>query len=73
MDVATTLPALQFYTANYLGEGPRGKEGAIYGPRHAFCLETQMFPDSVNHPEFPSVILRPGCFYDHTSVFTFRL
>jgi len=72
MDVATTLPGLHLYTANFLGEGLKGKEGAVYGPRHAFCLETQFFPDAVNQPTFPSVILQPDCAYDHTTVFSFR-
>lgn len=71
MDVATTLPGMHFYTANFLDEGLCGKEGVLYGPRHAFCLETQFFPDAVNQPAFPSVILEPGCVYDHRTVFSF--
>lgn len=71
MDVETTLPGLHLYTANFLGEALKGKEEAVYGPRHAFCLETQFFPDAVNHPAFPSVILRPDRVYDHTTVFSF--
>ena len=71
MDVETTLPGMHFYTANFLAEGLNGKDGAIYGPRHAFCLETQFFPDAVNQPAFPSVILRPDTLYDHTTVFSF--
>ncbi|MDM8239338.1 aldose epimerase family protein [Pseudoflavonifractor phocaeensis] len=72
MDVETTLPGLHFYAANFLGKGLRGKNGAVYGPRHAFCLETQFFLDAVNQPSFPSVILRPDCVYDHTTVFSFH-
>ena len=72
MDVETTLPALQLYTANYLDEDLKGKGEAVYGPRHAFCLETQFFPDAVNQPAFPSVILQPGCSYDHKTVFSFN-
>ena len=72
MDVETALPGMHFYTANFLNEGLKGKNGAVYGPRHAFCLETQFFPDAVNQPAFPSVILRPDCMYDHTTVFSFR-
>jgi len=71
MKVETTLPGLHFYTANFLEEGLPGKDSAAYGPRHAFCLETQYFPDSVNQPSFPSVILHPGQPYNHKSVFTF--
>lgn len=58
MDVDTTLPGIQLYTANYVEEGRPGKNGAHYGPRHAFCLETQFFPDSPNHPAFPSCVLK---------------
>ena len=71
MRVDTTLPGLQLYTANYIEEGRPGKGGAHYGPRHAFCLETQFYPDSPNQPEFPSAILRAGAVYDHTTCFSF--
>lgn len=71
MDVETTLPGLHLYTANFLDKGLTGKNGAIYGPRHAFCLETQFFPDAVNQSAFPSVLLQPGQIYDHKSVFSF--
>lgn len=71
LQVDTTLPGLQFYTANFLEAGRRGKEGAVYAPRHAFCLETQFFPDSPNQPAFPSAILRAGEDYDHTTRFRF--
>lgn len=71
MEVETTLPGVQLYTANFLEEGRPGKGGAVYGPRHAFCLETQFFPDSPNHPAFPSTVLRAGTRYDHTTRFVF--
>ena len=71
MDVETTLPGMHFYTANFLDKGLKGKCNAVYGPRHAFCMETQFFPDAVNHPNFPSVTLQPGQTYDHTTVFSF--
>lgn len=73
MRVDSTLPGLHLYTANFLDEGLPGKASAAYGPRHAFCLETQFFPDAVNQPAFPSVILRPNQDYDHTTVFSFDL
>lgn len=73
METETTLPGVQFYTANYLEDGRRGKGGAVYGPRHAFCLETQFFPDSPNHPAFPSCILRAGERYDHTTCYRFSI
>ena len=71
MEVETTLPGVQLYTANFLEEGRPGKGGALYGPRHAFCLETQFFPDSPNQPAFPSTLLRAGERHDHTTRFVF--
>lgn len=73
MDVDTTLPGVQLYTANFLEEGRAGKNGAVYGPRHAFCLETQFFPDSPNQSAFPSTLLRAGERYDHMTRFSFSL
>ena len=61
---------MQFYTGNFLA-GVEGKGGAVYGPHAALCLETQGFPDAVNHPNFPSVIVRPGQVYRHLMVFKF--
>lgn len=71
MEVSTTLPGVQFYTANFLEEGRPGKEGALYGPRQGFCLETQFFPDSPNQPAFPSAILKAGEKYGHMTRFSF--
>ena len=59
MDMYTTLPGSQLYTANSLSERP-GKHGAPMGPHGALCLETQVFPDGMNHYAFPSPLLRPG-------------
>ena len=73
MEVETTSPGVQLYTANYVEEGRRGKGGAVYGFRHAFCLETQHFPDSPNQPAFPSCILRAGERYEQTTRFVFSL
>lgn len=64
----TTEPGVQFYTGNFL-DGATGKGGRKYNRRSGFCLETQHYPDSVNHPNFPSVILRPGETYTHTCVY----
>lgn len=71
MELDTTFPGIQFYTANFLEAGRPGKNGSIYGPRHGFCLETQFFPDSPNHTNFPSVCLKAGELFNHTSVFSF--
>lgn len=59
VDVYTDLPGVQFYTANWLG-GEKGKGGASYGERDAFCFETQMYPDAVNKPQFISPVIRAG-------------
>ncbi|MEY8402813.1 aldose epimerase family protein [Oscillospiraceae bacterium 44-34] len=73
MKVETTCPGMQFYTANFVEEGRRGKNGALYGPHHGFCLETQSFPDSPNQPAFPSAVLRTGERYSQTTTFRFSM
>ena len=60
MEVSTTEPGVQLYTANHLDGKTTGVGGVKYGPHQAFCLETQHFPDSINKPAFPTVVLRPG-------------
>lgn len=73
MDVYTTEPGLQVYTANSLtGAGTDiGKGGKSYGSRSAICLETQHFPDSPHHPAFPSTVLNPGEEYQSTTLYKF--
>jgi aldose 1-epimerase len=71
MEVRTTEPGIQFYTGNFLDGTNKGKGGAVYKKHAAFCLETQHFPDSVNQPKFPSVILKPGEKYSSTTVYAF--
>lgn len=68
--VRTTMPGVQFYTANYLSHR-NGKGGAIYEPRYGFCLETQYFPNSPNEPAFPSATLRASQKYAHTTEYAF--
>lgn len=66
METWTTCPALQVYTGNYV-ENNVGKSGTMYCPQNAVCIETQNCPDAINHPHFPSPILRPGeCFEQQT-------
>lgn len=72
LEVLTTEPGMQFYTGNFLDGTIHGKGGKVYGPRAAFCLETQHFPDSPNHPSFPSVALKPGGQYRSTTVYRVR-
>lgn len=70
MEVWTTEPGVQLYTANGL-RNVQGKQGRVYNRHHGFCLETQHFPDSPNQPHFPSTVLRPGQQYRTTTVFKF--
>jgi len=70
LEVLTTEPAMQFYTGNFLN-GVKGKHGADYQPRSGFCMEPQHFPDSPNHPNFPSVVLKPGDLYKNTIIYQF--
>jgi aldose 1-epimerase len=71
MEVLTTEPGLQFYSGNFLDGKLKGKRGVVYNKHAGFCMEAQHFPDSVNHPEFPSVILRPGETYTQTTIYRF--
>jgi len=72
MEVWTTQPGVQLYTANGLGSRFRGG-GEPYGPHHGVCLETQHFPDSPNKPQFPSTVLRPGERYHEVTVHRFSI
>jgi aldose 1-epimerase len=70
MEVYTTEPGIQLYTANYM-DGSLKSRGAVFKSRHAFCLEAQHFPDSINQPAFPSTLLKPGETYRQTTVHKF--
>jgi aldose 1-epimerase len=70
LEVFTTQPGIQFYSGNFLNGSVRGI-GGVYNFRSALCLETQHFPDSPNHPNFPSVVLRPGQEFHQTTIFRF--
>lgn len=71
MQVYTTMPGVQFYSGNSLNETRNGKNGAVYGKRCGFCLETQFWPDAVNHPEFPQPVLVPGQVFKHETTYRF--
>ncbi|HEX5972043.1 MAG TPA: aldose epimerase family protein [Gemmatimonadaceae bacterium] len=71
LELRTTEPGLQLYSGNFLDGSIIGKGGRRYAHRSGFCLETQHFPDSPNHPEFPSAVLRPDGQYESESVFVF--
>jgi aldose 1-epimerase len=68
LSVFTTEPGIQFYGGNFL-DGVKGKGGKAYNYRSGFCLETQHYPNSVNEPKFPTVVLQPGDKYTHTCVY----
>lgn len=70
MEVYTTEPGLQFYTANH-SDGHKGQNGSTFPNRSAVCFEAQHFPDSPNHPYFPSVVLRQGEQYKQKTIYKF--
>lgn len=71
MEVWTTEPGVQFYTSNFLNGSIHGKGGIAYEKHAALCLETQHFPDSPNHPKFPTTTLKPGGKYHTVTVYKF--
>lgn len=71
MEILTTEPGLQFYSGNFLDGKIIGKSGRPYVHRSSVVLETQHYPDSINHPDFPSTILRPGETFRSSTVFQF--
>lgn len=72
MECLTTEPGLQFYTGHGLS-GEAGKGGAIYGSRAGLCLESQPWPDAVNHENFPSCVLRDGAVFSSETVYRFSI
>jgi aldose 1-epimerase len=71
LEVFTTEPGVQFYSGNFLDGTIVGKQGHAYKQRYGFCLETQHYPDSPNHPDFPSTILKPGATFHSETIFKF--
>lgn len=69
--ILTTQPGIQFYSGNFLDGSIRGKRGKVYEKHFGLCLETQHFPDSPNHPDFPNTILKPGELYRELTVYRF--
>ena len=72
METLTTMPGIQLYTGNFLDGCPAGKGGVPYANRWGFCLETQFYPDSPNHENFPSAILPAGQVYKSKTVYRFE-
>ncbi len=73
MLIFTDLPGIQLYTGNSFDKDAVDKGGKKYLPHHALCLETQYFPDSVHHPEFPFANLKPGDTYKSTTIYKFAI
>ena len=73
MEVYTTEPAVQFYTGNFLNGSLTGRSGKVYEHRYGLCLETQHYPDSPNHPNFPNTILYPGDTLKSTTIYKFSV
>ena len=73
LEVLTTEPGVQFYTGNFLDGTSTGKSGKVYQRRYGFCLETQHFPDSPNHPDFPTTVVKAGAEYKSATVFRFSV
>jgi aldose 1-epimerase len=71
LEVLTTEPGIQFYSGNFLDGTAKGKGAQMYAHRTGLCLETQHFPDSPNHPKFPSTVLKPGETYRTSTVLRF--
>ena len=71
MEVYTTEPGVQLYTSNHMDGSIKGKDGVVYKQYGAFCLETQHYPDSPNHPDFPTTTLKPGQTFTSTTIYKF--
>ena len=71
MTVSTDLPGLQVYSGNYIPDNLKGKMGRVYGRRCAVCFETQFYPDSPNHPDWPSPVLKAGEEVEYTTRYDF--
>jgi aldose 1-epimerase len=73
MEVLSTEPGVQFYTGNFLDGSITGKGGQVYQRRSGLCFEPQHYPDSPNHPQFPSAELKPGQTYQNTIIYRFSV
>ena len=73
LEISTTEPGVQFYSGNFLDGTITGKQGKVYKQRYGLCLETQHFPDSPNHPDFPSTVLKAGDTYRTTTIYMFSV
>ena len=73
MKVLTTEPGIQFYSGNFLDGSQIGKGNQPYKFRYGLALETQHYPDSPNHLDFPSVVLKKDEVYSQTTIYCFSV
>ncbi|MCC2626575.1 MAG: galM [Thermomicrobiales bacterium] len=73
LEISTTEPGIQFYSGNFLDATEVGAAGKMYRQGDGFALETQHYPDSPNHPEFPSTLLEPGQEFNSTTIYAFSV
>jgi len=73
LEVFSTEPGVQFYSGNFLDGTLKGKKGVVYNQYHGLCLETQHFPDSINHTNFPSCVIKAGQTYKSTTIHRFSV
>jgi aldose 1-epimerase len=73
LEVITDQPGLQFYGGNFLNGSQTGHGGKVYNFRTGFCLESGHYPDSPNHPDFPSTVLAPGETYQTRTIYRFSV
>jgi aldose 1-epimerase len=71
LEIWTTEPAVQFFTGNRFDGSFTGVGGVVYRQHAGFALEPQHYPDAINHPAFPSVVLRPGTTFRSSTAFRF--
>jgi aldose 1-epimerase len=73
LEISTTEPGIQFYSGNFLDATEVGGAGKMYRQGDGFALETQHYPDSPNHPEFPSTLLEPDEEFNSTTIYAFSV
>ena len=73
MEIYTDQPGMQFYTGNFVGDGTKGKAGAVYHKRGGYCFETQGYPDAVHYTHFPDIVYEAGEPYDTETIYKFTV
>jgi len=73
IEVFTTEPGVQFFSANHFNGAETGKSGVAYAKRAGFCFETQHFPNSPNQPNFPTTLVKPGEVFQSTTIYKFSV